>query len=258
MAAYEFDIVRRTFVWLRLCTKWAWRAGLKYVCWALLPIIIFSAIPYWSHWTELSIRIAGACLQGCGLTGIVAGVVRTRQQFRLPSVRGHFAQQLREFPRFPANIVGVAVALSGLGAMSATGMVSLGEAPSRDVESRLDVLEKDYLELKTTVANQHGETLEQFRKQTAELEKERAERSDDDRQLRLTLHQTATGGLDLAMYGVVALAFATIYCTFPQEISCHFDASACTSTSHSAVQAEPQRSPLFALGHGTIQNSFRQ
>jgi len=233
MAAYQFRRIRLTFLWLRLCAMWAWRAWLKYVVWALLPIAIFSAIPYLSHWTELSIRVAGVCLQGCGLLGIVAGVIRTRQQFGLPSISAYAAQRIREFPRFPADIVVTAAAISAMGRMSSTGSVTVGTAPSRDVEARLDALERDHQVLKTTVANQHGETLDQLRKQAAELEKEKTDRSEEDGQFRVTLHQTATGGLDLAVYGVIALAVANLYCTFPQEIACDMDASNCTSSSHS-------------------------
>jgi hypothetical protein len=234
MAAYQFRRIRLTFLWLRLCVMWAWRAWLKYVAWALLPIAFFSAIPYLSHWTELSIRVAGVCLQGCGLLGIVAGVIRTRQQFGLPSVPAYVAQKIREFPRFPADIDGTAASISALNRSSATGTITWSTVPSRDVEARLDALEKDHQELKTTVANQHGETLDQLRKHSAELEKEKTDRSEEDRQLRVTLHQTATGGLDLAVYGVIALAVANLYCTFPQEIACHMSASNCTSSSHSS------------------------
>ena len=120
-----------------------------------------------------------------------------------------------------------------MGRMSSTGSVTVGTAPSRDVEARLDALERDHQVLKTTVANQHGETLDQLRKQAAELEKEKTDRSEEDGQFRVTLHQTATGGLDLAVYGVIALAVANLYCTFPQEIACDMDASNCTSSSHS-------------------------
>lgn len=220
-------------LWLRLCAMWAWRAWLKYVVWALLPIAIFSAIPYLSHWTELSIRVAGVGLQGCGLLGIVAGVIRTRQQFGLPSVPAYVAQQIREFPSFPADIVNIAVASSTLGKLSTTGTATVGTAPSRDVEARLDALEREQRELRTTVANQHGTTLDELREYAAELDNEKANRSEEDRQLRKTLHQTATGGLDLAVYGVIALAVANLYCTFPQEIACHMNASNCTSPNHS-------------------------
>jgi hypothetical protein len=234
MVVYQSRRIRLTFIWLRLCAVWAWRAWFKYVVWALLPIAIFSAIPYLGHWTELSIRVAGVCLQGCGLLGIVAGVIRTRQQFGLPSLPAYVAQQIRDFPRFPADIVGAGASMSALGTMSSTGTVTLGTASSRDVGARLDALERDHQELKTTVANHHGETLDQLRKHAAELEKEKTNRSEEDRQLRVTLHQTATGGLDLAVYGVIALAVANLYCTFPQEIACHMNASNCTSPSHSS------------------------
>jgi len=234
MAAYLSRRIKLTSLWLRLCAMWAWQAWLKYVVWALLPIAIFSSIPYLSHWTELSIRVAGVCLQGCGLLGIVVGVTRTRQQFGLPSVPAYVAQQIREFPRFPADIVCTVAAVSALGRVSSTGSVTVGTAPSRDVDARLDALERDHRELKTTVANQHGETLDQLRKHAAELEKEKSDRSDEERQLRATLHQTATGGLDLAVYGVIALAVANLYCTFPQEIACHMNASNCTSSNHSS------------------------
>jgi hypothetical protein len=72
----------------------------------------------------------------------------------------------------------------------------------------------------------------------AELEKEKTDRSEEDRQLRGTLHQTATGGLDLAVYGVIALAVANLYCTFPREIACHENASNCMSSGHSSNWAD--------------------
>ena len=225
MAAYLSRRIKLTFLWLRLCAMWAWQAWLKYVVWALLPIAIFSAIPYFSHWTEVSIRIAGVCLQGCGLLGIVVGVTRTRQQFGLPSVPAYVAQQIREFPRFPADIVCTVAGVSALGTVSSTGTVTLSTAPSRDVDARLDALEGALGDLKTTVANQHGETLDQLRKHAADLEKEKTNRSEEERRLRATLYQTATGGLDLAVYGVIALAVANLYCTFPQEIACHMRSS---------------------------------
>jgi hypothetical protein len=247
MVSNQFDRVRLTFLWFRLCGLWAWRAGLKFAFWALLPVGAFSAIPMLSHWTEFSVRIAGALLQGAGLLGIVVGVTRTRQQFGLPPLREHFIGQLHQFPRFPSPIVGTASSISSLGRMSSTGTVTIGTAPARDVESRLDALEKDHRELRTTVANQRGETREQFRKHAAELEKEKLDRSHEDERLRLTLHQTATGGLDLAVYGVVALAFANLYCTFPQEIACHAHASACTPSRTSEIQVQPQSNQPKAI-----------
>jgi hypothetical protein len=234
MATHLSRRIKLTFLWLRLCAIWAWRALLKYAVWALLPIAIFSAIPYLSHWTELSIRVAGFCLQVCGLLGIVAGVVRTRRQFGLPSVPEYVAQQIREFPRFPVDNVGTVALVSSLGRMSSTATASLVTAPSRDVNARLDALERDHQELKAKVANQHNETLDQLGKHAAELAKEKTDRSEEDRQSRVALYQTATGGLDLAVYGVIALAVANFYCTFPQEIACHQAASNCASTSHSS------------------------
>lgn len=178
--------------------------------------------------------LSGRLLQGCGLIGIVAGVIRTRQQFGLPSVPTYVVQQIREFPRFPADIVCTVAAVSALGRVSSTGSVTVGTAPSRDVDARLGALERDHLELKAAVANQFGETLDQIRKHAAELEKEKTDRSEEEKQLRATLYQTATGGLDLAVYGVIALAVANLYCTFPQEIACHMNTSNCTSFNHSS------------------------
>lgn len=78
MGAYQTDSVTRAFAPLKLCAVSIWRAGLKYVFWALLPVGTASIVPYSSHWTELSIRVAGACLRGWGLINIVVGVNRTR------------------------------------------------------------------------------------------------------------------------------------------------------------------------------------
>ncbi|WP_429535932.1 hypothetical protein [Paraburkholderia youngii] len=221
-----------------------WRTGLKYVFWALLPIAVCSLIPISRHFTDLSIRIAGAGLQGWGLLYIVIGIARTRQQFSLPSVSQFFAERLREFPRYPAPITSIGNITAAAGTSSGRGTVTVGFAEPRDVESRLDALEKNLHEFKTTVANQHGETLAQLRRQDTELERERTERAEQDTRLKSMLHETATGGLDLAVYGVIAVFFATICCTFSQELSQRVGTGDAQSASTQII-ANPGQSEIY-------------
>lgn len=248
--------VRRTVLWFTHIGLWGWRTGLKYPFWALLPVGICSLIPIVQQWADLSIRIAGAGLQFWGLLYIVIGIARTRQQFHLPSLREHFAQRLKVFPRYPAKRIAVGISLSGVAASTATGTATLGSAPPRDVESRLDALEKNYQDLKTTVANQHGETLVQLRRHDTELETERTERAEQNARLKSMLHDTATGGLDLALYGVVAVFFSTVACSFSQEISQSFGASTTQSTcTQIVIQPEqPKRNFGSAQRIGFLDN----
>lgn len=220
MAAHEAGNINPRIAWLRRVASWTWRYWLRFLVWSVGPAFVSLIALYASHWTESSISTAGACLQWLGLAYVWRGVSQTRKQFNLPSVSKHVAEALRDFPRPHADIVGTADITTALQRSSATGTVGeLGSVEPRDVMSRLDALEKDYQALRITVANHRDETQEQLRQHALELEAERAERANEGNMLRSALQETATGGLEFAVYGIFVGIVATLYSTFAHDIA---------------------------------------
>lgn len=153
---------------------------------------------------------------------------------------------MREVPRSDVNIVlGTAHATASLGKMSAIGTVVPAEPP--DVMSRLDALEKNYQALSATLTRHHDEAEERFQKYASELEAERTKRAEEDHTLRSALRETATGGLDFAIYGIIIGIVAIAYSSFAHQIALYMGGetaeSACTQI---VVQPALPRTPLIA------------
>jgi hypothetical protein len=207
---------------------WAGRAYL----FACAGLLLFAIVTPWCwQWSERSIRSSSFALQFCGLWIVVKGVADTRKQFGQRSllsryvlwVKADLYEAIKRMLRFmrimkklPA-ITGTAHATSGLGAMSATGYIGLAPAPT--IEGRVAELEKLVTRLHATVVENQVATSERMNQFSVELEKDRSDRDTANEALGKKLEATATGGLDLSMFGVVLLAAGALYGAFPQEIS---------------------------------------
>lgn len=246
MAAHEAGRSNRWNGWLRRFGSWSWRYWLRFPVYSLGPVAIVAVVLCAYGWSEASISTAGACLQGVGFAFVLMGVVKTRRQFNLPSLSDHMAEAQREFPRPRPDIVGTADITAALQSSSAFGIVgAIGTAPPRDVESRLDALETEYQKLRTTVADLKGDTEVEFRKHVSRLEAERDERVRDHDTLRSALRETATGGLDLAVYGIIVGICATVFSTFSHGIASYLGGETATPASTQiVVQPRLPRTPL--------------
>jgi hypothetical protein len=195
-----------------------------------VPLALAFVLMILMHWTEQSVRIAGEALQICGLLGVAKGVADTRAQFGHRSLYKRFGKAVRDamsaatkrFQEFFGTAPvppAVFVALTGQAANVSAGSVTVGVAPPRDVNSRLDALELFVEQLNAKVVKQRGEIDEQLRNHAQALSAEQDARAADDREILRKLEATATGGLDMSICGVVWLAVASIYCTFPQGVA---------------------------------------
>lgn len=214
---------------LKRASQWSSRQSI--FLWMTAPLALTFVLLFWMHWTERSIRIGGETLQIFGLLGVAKGVADTRAQFGHKSLYRRFGKVMHDAVSaatkrvqklFGRNLPPPAVSGVGFSVQAknvSSGSATVGVAPPRDVNSRLDALELCVTELNTKVANHRGELDEQLRKQAQGLVAEQDARAADDREILRKLEATATGGLDLSICGVIWLAVASIYCTFPQGVA---------------------------------------
>jgi hypothetical protein len=223
MAAYPFSPLSRTWALIRV--------GHAYLL-ACAGLAVFTfLVPHYFQWSELSIRASSFALQFSGLGIVVKGVADTRKQFGQRSlisrsvkwIRTDLYQTTKRMLRFlrilkqPPAITGEAHVTSALGRMSATGYV--GPVPAPTIAGRVAELEKFVAQLQATVMQNQVATDEKMQELRVELDKERYHRDSANEAMGKKLEATATGGLDLSMFGVVLLAVGALYGAFPQEIS---------------------------------------
>jgi hypothetical protein len=203
--------------WLRQLVAWLKRSSIFFV--AIIPVIAVTAIARFSGWTEGSFRLGSTLLQVVGLWGILRAILDTRRQFGQMLLSRRLRKFLAEFPlpqrRQAIIAVGVAAQAGNVSAASAT----IGTLPAQDVESRLAEVERQFLELRTTVANHYGEVQEKHREQVNALEHEAQRRVEGDQTNYVALERTTTGGLDLSLVGLLWLLVGAIYGTQSIEVS---------------------------------------
>jgi len=207
---------------------WAGRAYL----FACAGLLVFAIVTPWCwQWSERSIRSSSFALQFCGLWIVVQGVADTRKQFGQRSLLSRSVlwaktdlyaaiKQLLRFLRIIKKAPGVTIELHGVQARAtASGVGYVGIAPAPTIEGRVAELEKLVTRLQATVVENHVDITERIQQINITVEKERSDRHTAYEAMGKKLEATATGGLDLSMFGVVLLAAGALYGAFPQEIS---------------------------------------
>ena len=210
--------IRLIRIWLMQVAKWLWRA--RGIGVAFGPVIACVGALVYLHWAEPSIRVAGLALQLFGLASVAKGVSDMRRQFGHPTIVARVGAFFNDWPRIPSPITGnVDITLRGVAAVSSAGSVTWSVATEPTTDARLLALEQRVNEIATKAANDNAELRSQIRKHVEQLDVETARRSEGDARLHQQLEMSATGGLDLSLYGVVWLFFGIIFSTVSPEIA---------------------------------------
>ena len=209
--------LRLTISWLKQLAVWLSRARMLGL--AIIPIVISGAYLWCEHLTEPHVRWTGLALQLTGVLSVAFGVASTRRMFGQPSLFARVRAYISDVPRFPRPATNVAIAVSGLNAMTSAGNVTIGVAPEQTIEARLLELEHRVSEIATKAAKDTAEIRGDLRKQNALLVAESANRSDGDILLHRQVEMTATGGLDLSLCGLLWLLVGSVFGTIPLELS---------------------------------------
>jgi hypothetical protein len=206
-------------------------AGRAYLMAGAGLVVCTGVVPQYMQWSELSIRVSSCALQLGGLGIVVKGVADTRKQFGQRSLTDRSMNWIRKglYPaikrilRFlrilkkPPPIFGEGHSTQASATASGTGYVGLTPTPT--VEGRIAELEKFVTRLQATVMENHSATIGKMQEFRVDLDKGRSNQDSANEAIGKKLEATATGGLDLSMFGVCLLAVGAIYGAFPQEIS---------------------------------------
>ncbi len=165
---------------------------------------------------ETWVRAIGAALQCIGVMFVIVGVLMTRAQFGLPSLRGAVLGWFRGFPvLFPKTQY---ISMDGvLGMPMSIGEISVrqGLRPNATPDEKIAYVLQE-------VERQSGE-LSAFKKSTQQqndelralISAEEAKRVSEVREVRKLLTAHATGGLDLSFCGAIFLLVGVVLGTLP-------------------------------------------
>lgn len=197
-----------------------WTKGFGGVIITASPVLGTFVYIRYMHGGEASIRYSGLLLSLVGLSLVAVGVAKTRRKFGHPSLFIRPFRFFRSFPAFPRTITGSGNITMAAATSKGSGFVT----PSRvglTMTERLELLEKDTIELRSELYRARAEVDQRFIDQITLLEAEKSERKGKDEQLRGEIEATATGGLDQSLYGLAWLFFGSIYTTVPVELCEH-------------------------------------
>jgi hypothetical protein len=210
--------IRLIRIYLMRVAKWLWR--IRGIGIAFGPVIACVGALIYLHWAEPSIRVAGLVLQLFGLASVAKGVSDMRRQFGHPTIVARIGAFFGDWPRIPRPITGnINITLEGFAAASSTASATLSTSTYQTPDARLLALEQRVNEMVAQAANDNAEIRSQIRKHVEQLDVETARRSEGDARLHQQLEVSATGGLDLSLYGVVWLFFGIIFSTISPEIA---------------------------------------
>lgn len=184
-------------------------------------VLNFSAMWFAWFWEESRphedlVRACGAMLQCVGVLGVIWGVLKTREQFGLPSASAAILGWMSRFPAlFLKPIAGnMSATLSGISG-SATGSLEPKLNPNASLEekvqfllSAVEVLKQGSVAMRSEIRSNHAE----FKGALNEETRQRSNQTDDVRRL-LTSH--ATGGLNLTLCGALFLLVGVLLGTLP-------------------------------------------
>jgi hypothetical protein len=211
------DSIRLTITWLKQIAKRL--ARLRILGVAFAPVFATFAYLWLFSWTEPHIRWAGLGLQLAGVLSVAYGVASTRKPFGHPSTIDRAMTFIREWPRYPRRITGIAASLQGVSATSAIGMVTAVATPEQTVEARLAALEQQVKDIVTKAAKDTAEIHGKLQEQRGLIEAESASRSEADANIHHQSEMTATGGLALSLCGVLWLLVGTTFGTICLELT---------------------------------------
>ena len=186
--------------------RWAIPASILLFVWAF-------ALP-WPSCEALRISAAGMVFQILGIGTVAWGIKKTRQRLGKDGIRKILRQQLKEL--FRESIIGSANIYEGGDAVAAVGgTVERGVVLSGSADERFQALADAIKRLSRDVSDLHTDLF----KETAELRKaldaECQKLREADERVRNLLDDIETGGVEIAMAGLVWLVIGVIMTSIP-------------------------------------------
>lgn len=208
--------------WLRRIALWVCGVPVAPHYWFALMIVAGAFVVTWMFgWSEQAFRLAGMCLQVGGGGAVLWEIVKTRADFKQPSVRSQFRDWLNAFPQ--RNPPQQTVSADGIfwGDSSAVLHVSTTHGPSADqtVEGRLKHLEEITKALELNQGRLHSAFRETERKLQKDLDMRARLLTGRIENVVKLLETTATSGIHISGFGVVLVFFGTIFGGMAPEIS---------------------------------------
>lgn len=169
---------------------------------------------------EVVIRHTGLALLLLGTATVIWGVIKTREDFQLPSFRNVFGQWFRRCPWLPQHgVIGAAGATARcqMGTANAYGTYGVGDQPT--IESIAEALIKNVEILHQRINGVTNDLDNKIREVNVTIEREQQAREEVAREIRRELLETATGGLHISAMGASWLMVGSILGTAAPELA---------------------------------------
>lgn len=170
--------------------------------------------------SEPEIRLTGLALQVLGIATVAWGIRETRALFGRSDIFTLARNWFRRAPVYGGRVVSgsINVTLPGLKA-HASGYASSTATLDAAIEVRVGVLEKNIKHLNNGIDETRAEIDQNSLAQSAALEQEKQERSQQDQELSAKLEATETGGLHISAMGALWLFVGVTLSTASVEIA---------------------------------------
>lgn len=221
VAAFLFLRARASSI--RAFLRWVGEA--KHVAVAAIVIIAAMvtsamAVRIYPKSPELIIRHTGLALLVLGTATVILGILKTRADFKLPTLRNKAGQWLKRCPWLSQRgVIGAASATSRvqMGSADAYGIYGVGDNPT--IESIAEALVKNVENLHKRISSVKNEVEGKINEVHTKIESEKHARKEEAGDIRKELLDTATGGLHLSAIGASWLIVGSVLGTAAPELA---------------------------------------
>lgn len=210
--------VRHLYNWLRAILYWLFDASLFWFAVGVVITSLFFVVR--KGVSEPEIRLTGLALQVLGIATVAWGIRETRALFGRPDILTLARNWFRRAPVYGKRVVSGSfnITLPGLEA-HARGYASSTATLDATIEKRVGVLEENIKHLNRRIDETQAEIDQNSQAQSAALEQEKQERSQQDQELSVKLEATETGGLHISAMGALWLFVGVTLSTASVEIA---------------------------------------
>jgi hypothetical protein len=210
------DTLRLLLGWSKRLLTWALGAWLAFFTIGVIALALLISL---SIGTEQALRLAGLCLQLLGILVAGIGIRDMRRMFGKPSLLGLLRRWVKAAPRLKPTSITVSLT-DGISVGASLLSISLWSCPGPDasLEERLKALESNSETLRAQLQTAERDSSAFQQSVNGKLQKERAEREVQDRQLQARIESASTDGLHLAAAGAAWVTVGLMLSTAPSEL----------------------------------------
>lgn len=209
-------MARKFYRWVDALRRWV---AEPYFAWLTIAVIAVALIVAFRNRDEATIRITGLILQLLGIATVAWGIYATRKFFGRPSVLTLFCHWFGRFPRFTGRTISASANIEGISlTLDASAYVWTNPGPQATIEERIKALEDNLHDVNKRLLSTQSDVNQRFHKLVADLEQEKNERTEADRETGEKLEATETGGLHISAMGLLWLFIGLIMSTMPTEL----------------------------------------